>query len=367
MAGWAIHRFKPSSIWVVTLLDPLRNLVWLSTRAYDKRFLYSLGDGKAHPDELTTDEAKAFVKGAAEFGVDYFFVTGGGDPLIRRDMLDLARYASEFSMAPYIRTDGWRIDGSVASELASYGCKIIVTIAGLREVDEMLRGEGAYQRSIAAAKLCADHGMLASLSVVNTKHVVDQIRDLVSLAQELNSQGFSLASLIPQPICVEEQRVRLLPLEPTPQEHERELNEIYALSKEKGNDINIMAYDIFYNRIVSQNEPNTQLRSRCSLCHNLESNEWLDVLDDGKAYGCSTLGLMFGDVRKDPIGQIMNRIRSSSIVRRIGDRRNLTGKCGICEFNSICGGCRARAYVYSRNMFGSDPSCPYAPSSALKF
>jgi radical SAM protein with 4Fe4S-binding SPASM domain len=364
MVGWAIHSLTFHGLGRRPL-DRLRNLVWLCTRAYDKRFVYSLGDGKAHPCELTQEEAKTFVKGAAEFGVDYFFVTGGGDPLVRRDILDLARYASEFGMAPYIKTDGWRINEIVANRLASFGAKIIVSIAGLRDVDEMLRGQGAYERSIAAAKLCADHGMLTSLSVVNTKHVVCQIRDLVSLAQELNSQGFSLASLMPQPICVEEQREKLLPLEPTPEQHERELNDIYVLSKEKGNDIKIMAYDIFYNRIVSQNEPNTHLRSRCSLCHNLESNEWLDVLDDGKAYGCSTLGLMFGDVRKDRIGHIMDRIRSSYTVQRLSIRRNLTGKCGICEFNSVCGGCRARAYVCSGNMFGSDPSCPYVPCSAV--
>ena len=342
-------------------MDRLRNLVWLCTRAYDRKFAYSLGDGVAHPRELTTEEAKVFLRNAAEFGVEYFFITGGGDPLIRKDLLELAGYASERGMAPYIKTDGWRMDAKVAERLASYGCKMIVSIAGLKPVDEMLRGKGAYERSIRAAELCADRDMLASLSVVNTKYVVKEIRAPVELAEQLGSQGFSLASLIPQPICVEEQRSRLASLEPSPSEHEKEMNEIYALSKEKGHDIGIMAYDIFYNRIVSQNEPQTKLTSRCSMCHNLESNEWLDVLDDGNAYGCSTLGLMFGDVRKDSIGEIMDRVRGSETIRKLATRSNLKGKCGVCEYNPICGGCRARACVCSGDMFASDPYCPYLP------
>jgi radical SAM protein with 4Fe4S-binding SPASM domain len=345
-------------------MDGLKHLVWTFTRACETEYAYSLGDGKPLPDELTTNEAKALVEKVADFGVEHFFICGAeasGEPLLRKDFLDIIRYASEHGLAPYVKTSGWLVDRDMARELASCNCKVIVTIAGLREVDDLLRGEGAHERSISGAKLCADEGNLFSLSVVNTKHVVNQIRELVELSLNLGSQGFSLASLIPQPICVEEQLSKLGPLEPTPEEREKELNEIYALSKEVENGFTILPYEMFYNRILRKNEPSLELESRCSICHNLKSNEWLEVLDDGKAYGCSTLGLMFGDIRKDSLAEIMNRIRVSDIVKRLADPKNIKGKCGICEFNSICGGCRARAYVYSGDMFTHDPACPYIP------
>ncbi len=344
-------------------MNGLKYLIWTCTRSYETRYAYSLGDGKPLPSELTTDETKTLIDKAADFGVEHFFVTpgGGGEPLLRKDILKTVRYASERGIKPYIKTNGWRIDDNMAKELASFNCRIIISIAGLKETDDTLRGKGAHERSIGAARLCAKEGILFSLSVVNTKYVVNQIRDLVRLALDLGSRGFSLACLIPQPICVKDQLSRLGPLEPTAEDHEKELNEIYALNKEVGNKIRLMAYDMFYNRILKQKEPSLNLRSRCSLCHNLESNEWLEVLDDGKAYGCSPSGIVFGDVRKDSLEEIMNSIRASDIVKRLADPDNIKGKCGICEFNTICGGCRARAYIYSGDMFAQDPLCSYKP------
>ena len=241
----------------------LKYLVWLCTRAYESKAAYSLGDGRPHPNELGTNEAKAFLKKAADFDVENFFITGeNGEPFLRKDMLEIIGFASELGFKPYIKTDGWKVDRNVVKQLSSRNCQVIISIAGPQDVDDMLRGKGAYKRSLDAAKLCAREGILTSLSVKNTKYVVNEIRNLVKLAQDIGSKGFSLADLIPQPICVKEQISRLGPLEPTPDEHEKELNEIYALSKEKGNSISLLAYDIFYNRIRAQHEPDLKLK-RC--------------------------------------------------------------------------------------------------------
>lgn len=345
-------------------MNNLKNLVWLCTRAYEKKYVYSLGDGKALPNELTTAEAKVLVQKAVDFGVKYFFITGcGGEPFLRRDLLEIIRYSYDHGLCPYVKTDGLEITEEIAKELASSNCEVIVSIAGLKDVDEKLRGKGIFDRSIRAAKHCANHHILFSLSVYNTKYVVNQIRALVSLAEKVGSRGFDLASLIPQPIFVEEQLQKLAPLEPTPAEHEKEMQEIYQLNKEKGHKINIGAYDIFYNRVLSTHEPSLKLESRCSVCHNLRSNEWLDILDDGKVYGCSPLGLVFGDIRKDTLKEIMNKLRASETVKKLADRRNLKGKCGVCNFKSICGGCRAKAYVYTGDMFAQDPLCAYQPKA----
>jgi len=343
-------------------MEGLNHLVWMCTRAEEGRYTYSLGSGRASPEELNTGEAKRLLSRAASFGVGGLFITGG-EPLLRKDIMGLIEHASMLGLKLYLKTNGWAISDKreIAKALASYNCKVIISIAGLEKVDNMLRGEGAYQRSVNAASACSEQGILCSLSVVNTKYVVRQIQELVNLALELGSEGFSLASLIPQPICAEEQRTKLIPLEPSPGQHERELNDIYFLSKQLKGKIKLMPYGIFYNRILKTKEPSLVLKSRCSVCNNLEENEWLEIQDDGKAYGCGPLGLMFGDVRKDSLEVIMARMRGSELVKRLADRSNLKGKCGACEFNAICGGCRARAYIYTGDMFAEDPLCPYKP------
>jgi radical SAM protein with 4Fe4S-binding SPASM domain len=343
-------------------MEGLNHLVWMCTRAQEGRYAYSLGDGRASPEELDTDEAKRLFGMAADFGVEHLFITGG-EPFLRKDVFELMEHASILGLNLYIKTNGWGISDNkeIAKKLASYSCKVIISIAGLEKVDEVLRGKKAYERSVNAASACSEQGILCSLSVVNTKYVVRQIQELVNLALELGSEGFSLASLIPQPICAEEQRTKLIPLEPSPGQHERELNDIYFLNKQLKGKIKLMPYDIFYNRILKTKEPWLSLKSRCSVCNNLTENEWLEVQDDGKAYGCGPLGLMFGDVRKDSLEVILARMRGSELVKRLADRSNLKGKCGACEFNAICGGCRARAYIYTGDIFAEDPRCPYKP------
>jgi radical SAM protein with 4Fe4S-binding SPASM domain len=338
------------------------------TRSYDKEYVYSLGDGKPLPDELNTEEAKKFIDKIADYGVEHFFICGAeacGEPLMRKDFSELIQYVSDKGMEPYVKISGHLINENIARKLADYNCKMIVTIAGLKKVDDFLRGEGAHEASMNAARLCAKEGNLFTISVVNTKYVVDQIPELVKLSMDVGSEGFSLASLIPQPIGVKEQLEKLGPLEPTPIEREKELNIIYNLSKELGNQIRLLPYEMFYNRVLKQKDPSIELSSRCSVCHNLESNEWLEVLDNGDAYGCSTLNLLFGNIKRDSLDQIMDKSRTDETVKKLANSKNIKGKCGYCEFNPICGGCRARAYIFSGDMFAYDPACPYNPKNTM--
>jgi len=338
----------------------LRYLIWMCTRADENKYVYSLGSGQALPEELNREEANIMLRKAGDFGAEYLFITGG-EPFLREDIFELIEFASGLGLKLYIKTNGWLIyeQKEIAELLASYKCKVLISITGLQEIDDMLRGEKAYERSIEAASACSEQGILYSISVLNTKYVVNQITELVNLALELGSEGFSLACLIPQPICADEQRIKLIPLEPSPAEHERELNQVYELSKQLKGKIRISPYDIFYNRILKTREPDLILGNRCCLRTNLEENDWLEVQDDGKVYICGPLGLSFGDVRVDSFNLIMDRLRESELVKKLADPSNLKGKCGSCEFNSICGGCRGSAYIHSGDMFAEDPHCPY--------
>ena len=57
----------------------------------------------------------------------------------------------------------------------------------------------------------------------------------------------------------------------------------------------------------------------------------------------------------------MDRMRTSITIKKLADRNNMKGKCGACEFKGICGGCRARANIYSQDPFSQDPMCAYKP------
>jgi radical SAM protein with 4Fe4S-binding SPASM domain len=345
----------------------LNHFIWSCTRAYPVNQAFSLGNGKPLPNELTTVEARVMLEKAADFGVDNLFISGAGwtgEPLMRKDFIELVRFAAELKLSPYVKVTGWHFNRKVAKELAAANCKAIVCLAGLKETDAKLRGEGAFEDSMNAAKLCKEFGIPFALSVINTKHVVNQVPALVQLAIDLGARSFHLASLIPQPIDVDKQLQVLGPLEPTPQQRENQLEVIYELNKKVHDKILIVPYEMFNNRLLKAKEPWQELRSACSMCDNLTKYEWLEILEDGKACACAPLGLEFGDIRTDSIQQIMDRMRTSEAIKRLADRNNLKGKCGACEFKAICGGCRARAFIYSKDSLNQDPACVYRPKKS---
>jgi AdoMet-dependent heme synthase len=343
----------------------LDHFIWSCTRAYPVRHAFSLGNGKPLHNELTTIEAKKMLKEVADFGVDNLFITGAGwtgEPLMRPDFVELIRYSADLSLSPYVKITGWHFDSAIAKELSKAECKAIVCLAGLEKTDNILRGKDAYGDSLNAIKLCGEFGVPFAISVINTKYVVEQVTDLVNLAIDLGAKSFHLASLIPQPICIENQLQILGPLEPTPGERENQLNEIYELNKKVSEKILIVPYEMFNNRLLKTKEPSRELHSTCSMCDNLTRYEWLEILEDGKAYACAPLNLEFGDIRKDGIKEIMDRMKTSKIIKQLADRANLKGKCGLCEFKNICGGCRARAYIYYNDPLNQDPMCVYVPN-----
>jgi AdoMet-dependent heme synthase len=349
--------------------NKLDHFIWSCTRAYPVKHAFSLGDGKPLPNELTTNEAKDMLKKAAEFGVDNLFISGAGwtgEPLMRKDFIELISYAAELKLSPYVKVTGWHFTPKVAKELAAANCKTIICFSGLKEIDATLRGEAAFEDSTNAVNLCKEFEIPFAISVINTKYVANQVSTLVNFAIDLGARSFHLASLIPQPIDVENQLKILGPLEPTPQQKEDQLNEIYELNQKIKGKILIVPYEMFNNRVLKTKEPSRKLRSTCSMCDNLTKYEWLEILEDGKAYACAPLNLEFGDIRTDSIQQIMDRMRTSQPLKKLANRNNLKGKCGTCEFKTICGGCRARAYIYTKDSLNQDPACVYRPSTVVE-
>ena len=80
----------------------------------------------------------------------------------------------------------------------------------------------------------------------------------------------------------------------------------------------------------------------------------------GVVQPCGFLGLNCGDVKKTPFDQIWN---NSKIFNDLRDYDKLEGKCGVCEYRKVCGGCRARAYEATGNYQAEEPLCSHQPFS----
>jgi radical SAM protein with 4Fe4S-binding SPASM domain len=66
-----------------------------------------------------------------------------------------------------------------------------------------------------------------------------------------------------------------------------------------------------------------------------------------------------GNVREQSFTEIW---QGSPVLQQLRDTRQLQGRCGSCEFNELCGGCRCRAYAAFGDYMQEDPACTYQPT-----
>jgi radical SAM protein with 4Fe4S-binding SPASM domain len=94
------------------------------------------------------------------------------------------------------------------------------------------------------------------------------------------------------------------------------------------------------------------------------AGKYISVIENGDVIPCSFNDrIRLGNVQDKPLKQIWDELQTSEFALKLRDRRNLKGKCGVCEYREICGGCRTRAEMYTGDLLESDPACAYTPKS----
>ena len=66
---------------------------------------------------------------------------------------------------------------------------------------------------------------------------------------------------------------------------------------------------------------------------------------------------------KFPEQSIVDIYQNSPLLQSLRDGNLLKGKCGSCEYRSICGGSRARAFQLTRDPLAAEPDCIYIPKA----
>ncbi len=78
----------------------------------------------------------------------------------------------------------------------------------------------------------------------------------------------------------------------------------------------------------------------------------------GDVYPSGFLPRRAGSVRTQ---SLVNIYRNSPLFHELRDPSLLKGKCGVCPFNTVCSGCRARAYAVTGDYLAPEPICVYQP------
>ena len=321
-------------------------------------------------DSLGTEETKQVIDKIHDFGATYFGISGG-DPLLRKDLPEIIRYAKGTGMNVSIITGGQGVDDKIMEILVKYGVRVSISIDGPEEINDALRGKGAYKTALSAIQKTSKAGLLdclvTTLANADSTHSnanADDVEHVIKLAEKYGARWVVVHGFIPFNNTKEH-----LSRAPSPEQYEKIWNEIYDLRLKYNGKPEVNVYCPFFARIAKQRGLpdfdhwlNNFFLGKCSI-----AGKYMSVIENGDVIPCSFNDrIRLGNVQDKSLNQIWDELQTNELTVKLKDRSNLKGKCGVCEYRDICGGCRTRAQIYTGDYFGSDPACAYVPKALRK-
>jgi len=351
--------------------------------------------GSAPPDELSTAEAKRVIDEMAGWGRS-LLILSGGEPLLRPDIFPLARHAAERGLIVALASNATLIDGSVSREIAECGIqRVSVSLDGADPAthDVFRRQPGAFASAMGGIEALRDAGVPVQINVTVARHNVGQMDEMAKLAKRLGAVALHLFLLVPVGCGVEiaaEQTISAA-------EYERTLLWLYETEQAEP-DLQLKATCApHYFRVVRQRQaaelrnvallPSGQRQAAVASAHLgagsashaggahpdarpgagafhaatrgcLAGIGVCFISHIGKVYGCGYMPVEAGDLRLQSFSEVW---QGSRLFAELRDFDALEGRCGMCEFKRVCGGCRARAYGVTGNYLAEEPFCSYRP------
>ncbi len=361
---------KPLSIYAPFLV------VWDFTHKCNLscRHCYS-NSGAIRKMELTTEEALEVVDQLADAGV-VALAFSGGEPLCRKDFFEVASYAVERGLYVSVATNGTLLTKDVVRKLKEAKINYVeVSIDGATaETHDSFRGvPSAFDNAVAGLKNCVKEDMCVCIATTATKSNIDEMPEILDLAEELGAARFTYFNFIPTGRGKEHYDQDLSP-------EEREKLMLHLLDRmSKGYKVTILTTAPQLARVALQcQEPgDTATMSMAHMQTVKVSKKAVPLADfiggcgagrlycslspQGDVHPCVFLPVNVGNLKKESFLDIW---LNSQLFNALRNRDNLKGVCGKCDYKYICGGCRARANAYKKDIMASDVGCIIAKEGA---
>ena len=341
----------------------LRLVAWEITRNCNLSCVHcrASADMGPHTGELKTDACFKLLDEIADAGSPIVILTGG-EPLLRKDIFDIARYGTNKGLRMVMAPNGTLITESFAKQMADSGIqRISISLDGASEkTHDTFRGvKGAFQGALNGIKLAKEAGIEFQINTTITKTNLDQIPAIQELAVNLGAVAHHIFLLVPTG-----RGKYIIDQEISAQEYEHTLNWFYDQREKLPLQLKATCAPHYY-RILRQRAKKDG-KSVSFQTHGLDAvtrgclggTGFCFISHQGIVQPCGFLNLNCGDIRKDSFPNIWN---NSDIFLSLRDFSQLKGKCGKCEFKAVCGGCRARAYEANGDFLSEEPLCSYQP------
>ncbi len=337
--------YKPYAIsWNTTYRCNLRcSHCYLDTNALTKQ----------SANELSTQEGFTLIDQMAELNPNLLLILTGGEPLLRKDIYDLASYASKKGMMIVLGTNGNLIDDDIAKRLkesgvTGIGISLDSTIPGYH--DDFRGIPGAWDDTLNGIEACRRQGIDFQIQTTVTKENFHKIPDIIEFASNIGARVFNLFFLV----CTGKGQ-ELTDI--TPEQYDQALHQLYEIHKKYQGKMMVGSKCApHYRRIVYEQDTESPLiRAYAGGCP--AATYYCRITPEGNVTPCPYMPNISGNVREKSFVDIWKESTDFQTLRHA----SLNGRCGICEFRDICKGCRARALATTGNQMDEDTWCNYLP------
>ena len=311
---------------------------------------------EAVSSDMSTHQAKKMISQLAKLGTDQDFmpilVFSGGEPLCRDDIFKLVDDAVAKKLKCALATNGTLIDPMIAQKIKTAGIeRVSVSLDGATsEIHNKLRKQdGSFEAALNGIQCLNDSGVPFQINMTITRHNAHQLNEIFVLAKQLNAVAVHLFMLVPVGCGEEFSAEEML----SPDEYEDLMKEV--AQKEHNGDIEIkVTCGPHYERVTREQIPEQRRMSKGCLA----GSGVLFVGHSGDVFPCGYLPVDCGNVLQTPLEDIWT---GSPDLARMRDAKQLKGKCGVCGYAKVCGGCRARAFAATGDYMQAEPMCTYKP------
>ena len=328
-----------------------------------------------YENELSLEECQRFLDGMLQFSPPPIMIVTGGDPLMRKDIFEIISYGHQLGLRMVIALCGQMLNLEIMQRLKECGIlKISFSLDGSRAEshDAFRRVQGSFDAVMQGMQYAREVGIPFQVNSTISQYNVKELPGILDLTITSGADSFHPFLLVPTGNAKD-----LLDLELSPNEYEETLHWIYEQSQTQPIMVKPTCAPHYY-RIIRQENDGKLPQPTFSHPHHAQGHEhgfsqmtkgclggqgFAFVSHTGKVQICGFLDIECGDVRQEKFN-FKTIWDNSAVFREIRNTDGYHGKCGICEYRNVCGGCRARAYNVTGNYLDSEPFCTYIPAAA---
>jgi radical SAM protein with 4Fe4S-binding SPASM domain len=330
----------------------------------------------ADRSELGTEECFRVIDEIAAFAPECVTILTGGEPLLRRDILEIVGRAAERGLWVVVGTNGVRITENVARRLAEAGARGLSLSLDALDPDRhdgFRKVRGAWRNTVEGAEILNRTGLPFIVQTTAGSHNLGELDAIADFAHDrLAAKVWNLYFLVP---TGRGQFVSDI----TPAQYDDVLASLYRIQRKYDRRMLVNAKCApHYIKTVLEHSvagtdaiPEAQSASAPSWPGSSPirtysggaggcpaGTHYMGIRPNGDVTPCPYLPVFAGTLRNSSLEDLWT---SSELFAGIRRRTSLGGRCGECEMNGHCGGCRARAYGMTGDLMSEDPLCSHTP------